>query len=58
MKASKFTDAQKAFIMRQGEEGPRLLRFAGEQGSARRRILTGRKICRIDAVRDEKAAEA
>jgi hypothetical protein len=41
MKASKFTDAQKAFIIKQGDNGVPV-RSAARPGSARRRTSTGR----------------
>ena len=42
MEASKFPDAQRAFVVTQGEEGP-WRRFAARQGSARRRTSTWRR---------------
>lgn len=33
MKASKFTDAQKAFVIEQGEEGASITSFAEKAGS-------------------------
>jgi putative transposase len=44
MKASKFSDAQKAFILKQGNEGvPVARRSAARPGSARRPISIGRR---------------
>jgi putative transposase len=42
MKASKFSDAQKAFILKHGNDGSRLRRSAARPGSARRPISIGR----------------
>lgn len=43
MKASKFSEDQKAFILKQGEEGRRLLRSVGRRVSARRRTSIERR---------------
>ena len=43
MKASKFSDAQKAFILRQGATGFPLPTSAGKLGLARRPISIGRR---------------
>ena len=43
MKASKFSDAQKAFILRQGADGVPSPTSAGRLGSARRPISIGRR---------------
>jgi hypothetical protein len=43
MKTSKFTDAQKAFIINQDEEGTTVLRSAAKLVSTKRSTLTGRK---------------
>ena len=42
MRASQFSDAQKAFILKQGAEAFALPMSAGRLGSARRRTSTGR----------------
>ena len=41
MKKSKFSEAQIAFILRQGDEGTAEARFAGRLGSVRRPITIG-----------------
>ncbi len=41
MKASKFTEAQKAFIIRQGEDGTPVAEICRKAGISQRRILTG-----------------
>jgi hypothetical protein len=43
MKAPKFTDAQKAIILKQGEQGIPVAEIAERPGSVRRRTSTGRK---------------
>ncbi len=43
MKASKFTDAQKAFIIRQGDDGTPVADICRKPASARRRTSLGRK---------------
>ena len=43
MKASKFSDAQKAFILKQGADGVPVADVAARPGSARRPILIGRR---------------
>jgi hypothetical protein len=43
MKASKFTDAQKAFVIKQGEEERRLQKSVARLGSARRPASAGRR---------------
>ena len=41
MKASKFSDAQKAFILKQGADGTPVSEICRKLGSARRPISTG-----------------
>lgn len=43
MKASKFSDAQKAFILKQGGEGMPVAEICRKGGSARRRTSMGRR---------------
>ena len=43
MKASKFSDAQMAFIIKQGEEGTLVAEICRRQGSVRRPISIERK---------------
>lgn len=43
MKSSKFWDAQKAFIIRQGEDGTPVEEVCGRLGSARRPTMHGRR---------------
>lgn len=43
IKAPMFTDAQKAFIIKQGEEGKIVTEVCRAAGFSRRRISTGRK---------------
>ena len=47
MKASKFSDAQKAFILKQGDEGVPVAEICRRQGSARRRISIGARNMRV-----------
>ena len=42
MKASRFSDAQKAFILKQGADGMPVPMFAARQALARRPTSTGR----------------
>jgi len=42
MKPSKFSDAQKAFILKQGADGVPVAEICRKAASARRRISTGR----------------
>lgn len=51
MKASEFTDALNAFIIKQGENGILFWRSAARLGSARRHTSTGRISSRADATR-------
>lgn len=42
MKASKFSDAQKAFILKQGDDGGPMAEICRKAGISRRPISTGR----------------
>ena len=57
MKASRFSEAQKAFILKQGVDGVPVAAFAARPGSARRPISTGRRGL-TDCYRPRAAAEA
>jgi hypothetical protein len=54
MKASKFTDAQKAFVVKQGEEGTPVAAICRKVGSAKRPTSIGRSVmrglCRLECV--------
>ena len=43
MKASKFTDAQKAFVLKQGSDGMPVAEICARRGSARRRYFNWKK---------------
>lgn len=43
MKASKFTDAQKAFVVNEGKDGMPVAEVVARLGSVRRSISTGKK---------------
>ena len=44
MKAARFSDAQKAFILKQGADGVPVAMSAARPGSARRRTSTGEEV--------------
>ena len=53
MKASKFTDAQKAFIIKQGEEGTPVAEICRQAGISQADLLQlEEKVCRHDAIGD------
>ena len=54
MKASRFTDAQKAFIIKQGEEGAPVAEVCRNQSGDL--LQLEEEVCRHDAVGDETAA--
>ena len=57
MKASKFTDAQKAFIIRQGEEGTAVAEICRKAGISQATNFNWKnKVRRSDAERDEASA--
>ena len=53
MTASKFTDAQKAFILKQGEQGIPVAETCRKAGISQATYFNWRKICGLDAFGDE-----
>lgn len=53
MKASRFTDAQKAFIIKQGEDGKPIAELCREAGISQVTYFNWKKIRGSSAVRDE-----
>jgi hypothetical protein len=47
MKASKFSNAQKAFILKQGDDGAPVAEICRKRESARRRISIGARNMRV-----------
>ena len=47
MKASKFTDAQKAFVVKQGEEGTPVAEICRKGGISQATYFTGRSVMRV-----------
>ena len=58
MKASKFSEAQVAFVLKQAEDGSQWRRSAARPGSVRQRFITGEEVCGTAAIRDEASASA
>ena len=60
MKASRFTDVQKAFIIRQGENGTSVGEICRKAGISQATYFNWKKeeVCRHDAERDEAVARA
>jgi transposase-like protein len=58
MKASKFTDAQKAFIIRQGEDGTPVEEICRKAGISQATYFKEEEVFRHDAIGDEAVARA
>jgi putative transposase len=58
MKASKFTDAQKTFIIKQGEEGTTVAEICRKAGISSATYFNWKKVRRHVADRHEAAARA
>jgi hypothetical protein len=58
MKASKFSEAQIAFVLKQAEDGSAVAEVCRRPGSARRRFITGGRSMRTSAFRDEPSTPA